>query len=58
MHFLYASLILLLCSFPLLIFSGKEIEDRKMKNFEGIIKVIIPIFGTFKNKKALPFILG
>ena len=56
--FLYASLILLLCSFPLLIFSGKEIEDRKKKKFEGIIKVIIPIFGTFKNKKALPFILG
>ena len=56
--FLYASLILLLCSFPLLIFSGKEIEDRKKKKFEGLIKVIIPIFGTFKNKKALPFILG
>ena len=56
--FLYASLILLLCSFPLLIFSGKEIEDRKKKKFESIIKVIIPIFGTFKNKKALPFILG
>lgn len=56
--FLYASIILLICSFPLLFFSGEEIEERKRKKYEGIIKVIIPIFSTFKNKKALPFILG
>ena len=56
--FLYASFILLMCSFPLLFFSGEEIEERKAKKYEGIIKVIIPIFSTFKNKKALPFILG
>ena len=56
--FLYASITLLICSFPLLFFSGEEIEERKRKKYEGIIKVIIPIFSTFKNKKALPFILG
>ena len=56
--FLYASFILLMCSFPLLFFSGEAIEERKEKKYEGIIKVIIPIFSTFKNKKALPFILG
>jgi|TARA_B100000780_G_scaffold110946_1_gene77650 MFS family permease len=56
--FLYASFILLMCSFPLLFFSGKEIEERKIKKYEGMINVIIPIFSTFKNKKALPFILG
>ena len=56
--FLYASITLLICSFPLLFFSGEEIEERKRKKYEGIIKVIIPIFSTFKNKKALPFILS
>ena len=56
--FLYASIILLICSFPLLFFSGEEIEKKKRKKYKGIIKVIIPIFSTFKNKKALPFILG
>ena len=56
--FLFASVILFLCAFPLLLFSGKEIEEINKKPYQGIIKVIVPIFGTFKNKKALPFILG
>ena len=54
--FLFASLILFLSAFPLLLFSGDEIEERQKKKYEGIIRVIIPIFATFKNKKALPFI--
>ena len=56
--FIFASVILFLCAFPLLLFSGKEIEEINKKPYQGIIKVIVPIFGTFKNKKALPFILG
>ena len=56
--FIFASIILFLCAFPLLLFSGEEIEEINKKPYQGIIKVIVPIFGTFKNKKALPFILG
>ena len=56
--FLIASLILFICSFPLLIFSGKEIEERQTKPYLGIIKVLISIFRTFSNKQASPFILG
>jgi len=56
--FIFASVILFLCAFPLLLFSGREIEEINKKPYQGIIKVIVPIFGTFKNKKALPFILG
>jgi len=56
--FIFASVILFLCAFPLLLFSGNEIEEINKKPYQGIIKVIVPIFGTFKNKKALPFILG
>ena len=56
--FLMASLILFICSFPLLIFSGKEIEERQTKSYLGIIKVLISIFRTFSNKQASPFILG
>ena len=56
--FLIASLILFICSFPLLIFSGKEIEERQTKSYLGIIKVLISIFRTFSNKQASPFILG
>ena len=56
--FLLASVILFLCSFPLLYFSGDEIEERQKKKYQGIIKVIVPILKTFKNKKASPFILG
>ena len=56
--FIFSSVILFLCAFPLLLFSGKEIEEINKKPYQGIIKVIVPIFGTFKNKKALPFILG
>ena len=56
--FIFASVILFLCAFPLLLFSGEEIEEINKKPYQGIIKVIVPIFGTFKNKKALPFILG
>ena len=56
--FFFASIILLLCAFPLLLFSGEEIEEIEKKPYQGIIKVIIPILTTFKNKKALPFILG
>ena len=56
--FIFASVILFLCAFPLLLFSGREIEEINKKPYQGIIKVIVPIFSTFKNKKALPFILG
>tara|TARA_B110000305_G_scaffold176234_1_gene195044 strand:+ start:100 stop:1284 length:1185 start_codon:yes stop_codon:yes gene_type:complete len=56
--FFYASILLFLCSFPLLFFAGEEIEERKKKKYQGLLKVIVPIFGTFKNKKALPYILG
>ena len=56
--FLIASLILFICSFPLLIFSGKEIEERQTKPYLGIIKVLTSIFRTFSNKQASPFILG
>ena len=56
--FLFASFILFISAFPLLLFSGEEIEERQKRPYQGIIKVIIPIFTTFKNKKALPFILG
>ena len=56
--FLIASLILFICSFPLLIFSGKEIEKRQTKPYLGIVKVLISIFRTFSNKQASPFILG
>ena len=56
--FLIASLILFICSFPLLIFSGKEIEERHTKPYLCIIKVLISIFRTFSNKQASPFILG
>ena len=56
--FLIASLILFICSFPLLIFSGKEIEERQTKSYLGIINVLISIFRTFSNKQASPFILG
>ena len=56
--FLIASLILFICSLPLLIFSGKEIEERQTKPYLGIIKVLISIFRTFSNKQASPFILG
>jgi MFS family permease len=56
--FFYASILLFFCSFPLLYFAGEEIEERKKKKYQGLIKVIVPIFGTFKNKKALPYILG
>ena len=56
--FLIASFILFICSFPLLIFSGKEIEERQTKPYLGIIKVLISIFRTFRNKQASPFILG
>ena len=56
--FLFASIILFLSSFPLWLFSGEEVEERERRKYQGLIKVIIPIFSTFKNKKALPFILG
>ena len=56
--FLIASLIIFICSFPLLIFSGKEIEERLTKPYLGIMKVLISIFRTFSNKQASPFILG
>ena len=56
--FLLASAILFLCSFPLLFFSGEEIEERDAKPFQGIFTVLISIFRTFSNKKASPFILG
>ena len=56
--FLIASFILFICSFPLLIFSGKEIEERQTKPYLGIIKVLTSIFRTFSNKQASPFILG
>ena len=46
--FVIASLILFICSFPLLIFSGKEIEERQTKPYLGIIKVLISIFRTFR----------
>ena len=56
--FMFASITLFICAFPLLFFSGDEVEKIQKKPYQGIIKVIIPIFSTFKNKQALPFILG
>ncbi|MDA1135205.1 MAG: MFS transporter [Proteobacteria bacterium] len=56
--FFYASILLFFCSFPLLFFAGEEIEEKKKKKYQGLLKVIVPILGTFKNKKALPYILG
>ena len=56
--FLLASFILFVSAFPLLLFSGKEIEDRQPKPYQGIIIVLISVLKTFRNKKASPFILG
>ena len=56
--FLLASFILFICAFPLLLFSGKEIEERQVKPYQGIIIVLKSVFRTFRNKKASPFILG
>ena len=56
--FLLASLLLFICSFPLLFFSGKEIEERQAIPYQGITKVLVSIFRVFRNKSASPFIIG
>ena len=43
---------------PIILFSGPRIETKPYVRFSGILKILKSIYNVFKNKKAMPYIIG
>ena len=48
----------LLSGIPIILFSGPRIEIKPYIKFSGIFKILKSIYNVFKNKKAMPYIIG
>jgi MFS family permease len=42
----------------MILFSGPRIETKPYVRFSGILKILKSIYNVFKNKKAMPYIIG
>ena len=43
---------------PIILFSGPRIETKPYVRFSGILKILKSIYNVFKNRKAMPYIIG
>ena len=56
--FLIVASFQLLSGIPIILFSGPRIETKPYVRFSGILKILKSIYNVFKNKKAMPYIIG
>ena len=56
--FLIVASFQLFSGIPIILFSGPRIETKPYVRFSGILKILKSIYNVFKNKKAMPYIIG
>jgi len=56
--FLIVAFFQLFSGIPIILFSGPRIETKPYVRFSGILKILKSIYNVFKNKKAMPYIIG
>ena len=56
--FIVAGFFQLFSGIPIILFSGPRIETKPYVRFSGILKILKSIYNVFKNKKAMPYIIG
>ena len=56
--FLIVASFQLFSGIPIILFSGPRVETKPYVRFSGILKILKSIYNVFKNKKAMPYIIG